>query len=398
MKSVIFLSLIAFKASTLYCQQLADRSTKKDSVQAVITAFEDNKDGSLFTGMYEIYKGIQPVSYVSLFPFYLAIERPIALREGEGKNGYLLEGNIDQTFTLLQGRNQAQGKWQRFRLAFRYSPAIRMTLDSSNPIYPSNQKVGFELSYAVWDSYTTDNGMRGKKEILQYDTSWIEKRDPFCVIHLIMNAMHYSNGQRPGSIFNNSPRRNDYLKGDFSTNYLSLMAIYSTYTSKHQLYSLGIGYRLDGELGDAFAFNTAQNNRYGKQRVLFLAQLRTQPRWTFLNKKFKWIDLKTGKNYLVQGKLGHRFRIESELVLGSMLQFDRTKTYRLGTHFFYEMDFFRWRTAGIVFHFYRGRDYFNIRYDDIVYGGGVGMSFNLLKYKPPRLKSSSYIRPPFNTR
>lgn len=357
----------------------------------IITAFEDNRDGSVYTGMFEIYKGIQPISYISLFPDYRPIERPYPLLDGEGKNGYLLEGNIDQTFTLMQGRNQANDFFQRMRFAFRYAPAIRMTTDSSNPIYPSNQKVGFELSFAAWDNYRNKQEFAGAKDLLRYDTTWIEKAEPFQVLHLILQANHFSNGQRPGAVRYNAPLRNDYLKGDFSTNFISLMGIYSYYTRNHALYSIGLGYRTDGELGDALAFNPAQNNRYGKQRILFLGQVRTSPKWTFFNKRFRWVDRRTDKAYIVKGKLSHRFRLESELVLGNMQRFERSKNYRLGAHLFYEMDFLRWRTANVVFHLYRGRDYYNIRYDDIVWGGGMGLSFSLMKYKPPRLKSHTFI-------
>lgn len=357
----------------------------------VITAFEDNRDGTVYTGMYEILKGIQPVSYVSLRPFYWPVERPFPLRDGEGKNGYLLEANIDQTFTIIQGRNQANDLWQRMRLAFRYAPAIRMTTDSSNPIYPSNQKVGVEFSFAAWDNYKNRQEFAGKRDLLQYDTTWIHRTEPLHVVHLVFQAMHYSNGQRPGSVSYTAPLRNDYLKGDFSTNNLSLMGVYSVYATNHALYSAGIGYRADGQLGDAFAFNPAQNRRYGKHRILFLGQIRTAPKWTSLNKRFNWVDLRTGKAYCVKGKLSHRIRLESELVLGNMQRFERSKNYRLGTHLFYEMDFLRWRTANLVLHLYRGRDYYNIRYDDIVWGGGIGVSFSLMKYRPPRLKSSDYI-------
>lgn len=375
---------------SVYAQD-SNKRGKNNPTPIIITAFEDNRDGSVYTGMFEIYKGIQPISYISLFPSYKPIERPYPLLDGEGKNGYLLEGNIDQTFTLMQGRNQANGLLQRLRFAFRYSPAIRMATDSSNPIYPSNQKVGFELSFAAWDNYSNKKEFIGSKDLLRYDTTWIEKSETFQVLHLILQANHYSNGQRPGAVRYNSPLRNDYLKGDFSTNFISLMGVYSYYTRKHALYSIGLGYRADGELGEAFAFNPAQNDRYGKQRILFLGQIRTSPKGTILNKKFKWIDRRTETSYIVRGKLSHRFRIESELVLGNMQRFERSKNYRLGTHFFYEMDFLRWRTANVVFHLYRGRDYYNIRYDDIVWGGGVGLSFSLMKYKPPRLKSSSFI-------
>jgi hypothetical protein len=83
-----------------------------------------------------------------------------------------------------------------------------------------------------------------------------------------------------------------------------------------------------------------------------------------------------------------------EYILGNMSNFDRSKKNRFGIHFYSEIDFAKSRTTGIVFHLYHGRDYLNIRYDDIITGGNIGLSFNLMKYKPPRQKSSSFIYAP----
>lgn len=366
-----------------------DRSAA-DTTRPHIKAFEENDDGSVYTGMYEILKGLHPISYVGFFPMFQGWNRSIPLREGEGRNGYLIEANLDQVFPLWQGRNQSSDFFQRARIAFRYAPAFRMTLDSSLPVLPISQKVGVELDYALWNNYTQKENIRKRSTWYAEDNSWINKKETFKVVHLMFSVMHYSNGQAPGVYYQTlSGKRNDYKKGDFSTNNISLMGVYSAYTPEHRLYSVGLGYRRDGGIGDAFSFNPEQEKRFGKNRVLAMLQLRGKPR--MFGKSIPWKDLRTGKDYILKNKVSHRTRIEAEYIIGNMNNFEPVHTNRLGVHFYYEFNFAQARTTGIVLHLYHGRDYLNIRYDDIVTGGSVGVSFNLMKYRPPRHKTTEFI-------
>lgn len=394
MYKIFFFLLITLGVVTLLpAQDVRDEKWKQDSARVNITLFEDNKDGSVYTGMYEILKGIQPVTFVGA-AVYKGINRPYKLIDGEGKGGYVGEVNMDQTFTLLQGRNGSSHFWQRGRLAFRYAPAFRMANDSSLPLIPSNQKAGLEFSYAIWNNYTTDK-KKLKEDPVYYarDLDWVNKKKTFKVMHLIFHAMHYSNGQPPGSFYRTTPvLRNDYKRGDFSTNFLSLMGVYSIYTKENRLYSAGLGYRIDGEVGGALSYIDAQKQRFGYHRLLGLLQYRTKP--IPFGKLIPWTDIHTGRQYALRNKLSLRHRVEAEYILGNLDKFDRPKNFRLGIHYYCELDIAKSRTAGIVFHWYRGRDYLNIRYDDVVSGGNLGISFNLMKYRPPRQKSSDFINGP----
>ncbi|MES2430946.1 MAG: hypothetical protein V4556_08415 [Bacteroidota bacterium] len=388
------LSLICclLTTSTLLAQDARDAKWKKDSSEVNITLFEDNQDGTVYTGMYEILKGLQPSSFVGA-TYYKGINRPYSLRDGEGVKGYAFEVNMDQVFTLLQGRNGSSDFWQRSRVAFKYAPAFRMAADSSFPVIPTNQKVGLEFTYALWNNYTIRDSIKVNSLKYAKDINWVNKAEPFKVLHLLLNVMHYSNGQSPGVFYQTSPvKRNDYKKGDFSTNYLSLMGIYSVYTKENRLFSAGAGIRLDGGVGNTFSFTTEQEKRYGKQRLLGLLQFRTKPK--AFGKLIPWIDLQSGRQYSLRNKISFRHRIETEYIISNLDSFDRAKKNRLGIHFYSEADFAKSRTAGLIFHFYYGRDYLNIRYDDIVVGGNIGISFNLMKYRPPRQKSSSFINAP----
>lgn len=384
---LLFTSFLVLHASA---QSYESGLSVIDTTRPHIKAFEENDDGSVYTGMYEILKGLHPITYVSIFPVFKGWNRSIPLREGEGRNGYLLEANIDQIFTLWQGRNQSSDFFQRTRIAFRYAPSFRMTLDSSLPIVPIGQKVGLELSYAVWNNYTQRKNITNRSTYYAEDLDWINKKETFKVVHLLFSAIHYSNGQAPG-VYIRTPddKRNDYKKGDFSTNYISLMGVYSAYTEQHRLYSAGLGYRRDGGIGDALSFNPEQDKRYGKNRILALLQLRGRPR--MFGKSIPWRDPRSGKTYILKNKVSHRTRIEAEYILGNMSNFEHPQINRLGIHLYYEFNFAQARTTGIVVHLYHGRDYLNIRYDDIVTGGSLGVSFNLMKYRPPRHKVSEFI-------
>jgi hypothetical protein len=393
MHRFILIAIFAIQLpSGLPAQDVRDEKWKKDSGNVNITLFEDNKDGSVYTGMYEILKGIQPITFVGAAA-YKGINRPYKLIDGEGKGGYLFEVNMDQVFTLLQGRNGSNHFWQRGRLAFRYAPAFRMANDSSLPLIPANQKAGLEFSFAIWNNYTNRKILDSDFLYYAKEQSWIKNKETFKVLHLIFHAMHYSNGQPPGVYYRTTPvLRNDYKRGDFSTNFLSLMGVYSVYTKEHRLYSGGLGYRIDGEVGGALSYIDAQIQRYGYHRLLGLLQYRSKP--ISFGKEILWTDLKTGRQYALKNKISIRHRVEAEYILGNLSNYDRPKQFRLGLHYYAELDIAKSRTAGIVFHWYRGRDYLNIRYDDVVSGGNLGISFNLMKYHPPRLKSSDFINRP----
>jgi hypothetical protein len=362
---------------------------------------EENNDSSVYTGMYKILNGLQPINYGG-FPIYCPVNRlPIGLLDGEGKNDYLLGANLDQAFTLLQGRSGSRGFYQKSRLSFRYATSFRLTNDSSAPLTPSNQKFGFDYSIALWNNYTQSKNLKGNRSYYDEDTSWITSTTDFKVVHLIINAMHYSNGQPPNSFLSSVPYvRNNYRTGDFSTNYLKVMAVYSKYTKKHSLQSLGLGFRRDGNFVGALGFLDSQKKRYGQNRIEGLAQFITAPRATKRIRNWRNPANQQWVQYTSYYSL--RFRTELDYIVGNLNDFKivgiRDKAYRFSGHAYVEFMMGKFRTMGFIVHAFYGRDFLNIRYDDIVFGGDIGVSFNLNKYRAPRLNTNVFITSHKNTR
>lgn len=355
----------------------------------LVNWYEDYSDSTVYTAMQRIMNGLLPVSYFSLKTFTVhPVNRILPLREGEGKNGYLLEGQIDQVFPLMWNRNQENHFWQTSRLSFRYAPALRMSEDDSHVIIPTNQKVGAQLDKVVWDNQTRYIifAPRGHKYDYKDNYKWMQGNEPLKMLQLQANLMHFSNGQRSGVYATSSDsviRRNDYTKGDFSTNYFNAMLIYSRY--HYSLLSAGLGYQEDlGTPDGTFSYVMQQERRYGRHRFLGLLQYRTRPFSNPLSRHIRFYDPGTDKYYKVDRQIELRFRLETEYIVGDLSDFKRSKDYRMNTHFFAELNFFRSRSFNVFLHGYYGRDYFNIRYDDIIWAVHFGGSLSLIRYRPPR--------------
>ena len=210
-------------------------------------------------------------------PQFAPIERPIPLKNGEGYDGLLFEGNMDQCFTLFQGRNSDNYFLQTTRLSFRYAPTVRFTYDENNYLLPPNQKIGGQLDKVIWDSYT--NNMlwdKARRMDYKFQTGWNKTNSPLHTIYMTLAGMHYSNGLLLTGIYLDTlRRRNNYQTGFFATNYFQWMLVYSYFDQK--LLTAGLGYQYD------FGGMTEQINRYGQQRVLLLLQSRSKPRAAWFN-------------------------------------------------------------------------------------------------------------------
>lgn len=92
--------------------------------------------------------------------------------------------------------------------------------------------------------------------------------------------MHYSNGQDTGAVVYNQPMtafRNNYINGNFSTNYTKIQLQYHETNAKGQYLCGGIGYRRDFSLGKIFSYETRQEGRYGYNFINMDLQFRTGP-------------------------------------------------------------------------------------------------------------------------
>ena len=341
-------------------------------------------DSSIYGEMQRVWKAHQAINYGTPGGYIAPLgTRRVKMREGEGvKNFYLLEANLDHRYTLSMGRPHAAAWSRRTRTTFDYKVNFRMTRDESSPIVPYSNDVGLSVESTIWDSFR-GNIIQDKERFnfVTYDSLLKLGHKTHKFITTLIQLHHYSNGQEPGSTYTEPVTlltRNDYKKGDFSTNYLRARLTWSRVNlANHSLLSLGLGFRRDmGSDDGTFVYTPAQDSSYGKQRLEYQAIWYSR---VFTTRAL----LKDRKN-----KWQLHMRAEGDIILDKNLQKfipnleANTGKYRMGTNFFTELRPLSHRTIGYVFHFYLGRDYMNIRYDDIIWSASIGLSFSLDKYFP----------------
>lgn len=303
--------------------------------------------------------------------------RRVEMRPGEGqKKVTLLAANLDLRYPINMGRPD-KGSWKRRnRLTFDYRGNFHMTLDDSSPILPMSNEVGIGNDFTFYDS---KHGMFYKDKV-KGDQTPLTKDDRFHFLTLTSQAHHYSNGQPAGSKYTDSlgNTRNDYERGNFSTNLLRFKLINSwVNNSRHQLINASAGIRLDGQVtvnGKGLEFEDSQRKAYGKTRAEFM---------------FDWYTGILGDTAKTILRLweGH-IRFEGDLILSKDLSnfvpnlMNDTKKYRAGGHLFFEARPLSHRSVGYMLHLYAGRDYLNVRYDDIVFMAMLGFTFSADKYYP----------------
>lgn len=326
-------------------------------------------NSSLYYAIQHIWLSQDGISYMTIptsgFNNISAIgKRRVPLREGEGKNGVFLAANLDFRLLLFMGRAHNKPWMRRIRSTFDYRVNFRMTNDESKPIVPYSQDVGFGLDIALYDNI---NGFIWKDQ---------QRQDLPTYLHfttLKFKLHHYSNGQSPGFFFGTPDGiRNDYLSGDFSTNFFSANVVSSlANTERKDLYNVGLGLRADWGLeSGGFIFSPEQEKRYGKLRVEYLFDYYTGP---------------VGKNKYRMREW--HFRLKGDYIADNLDLFipnlqNTNKKYRFSSHLFVEYRPLISRSVGYMIHLFYGRDYLNIRYDDIVFIAMGGLSFTINKYYP----------------
>jgi len=381
LKSLLTLSIVLL----LCCTAMAQSYPTPTPYDTVITYYKANSDNSVYTVMQKIWDANRSISYFALPTAVPIEERPIALQEGEGKNGYVFEANLDQSFILKMGRNQQNNRAQTRRWTFDAAFNLRMARDASNPLLPSSNRVGIGFDKIFYNSYCNWRDLRGLsgRQSEKLTENFVQKEKPLHVWYISGHAMHYSNGQPPGFYLDSTIRRNDYLEGDFSTNFLRGTLTYSYLARNRNLLTINAGYQWDSQWSDFFRFAPEMVNSYGQHRVIGYVQYR------FLgttNKVRKWADYRYNPqlNLKLKRYWELRSRLEFEYILDEDLSnFRHANKHRLNTHLYFQFSYLNWRTFGLMAHFFYGRDYLNVRYDDIVFSSQFGVTFNLNKYVPP---------------
>lgn len=365
-------------------------STTLNAQDSLFSGFlSPNIDNSVYTTMQNIWYANERPSYLCFAPFFFNQLNPVVpLREGEGKKSFhILEGNLYYQIPIVMGRNHMNHPRQTKRLTFNTGFNFRMAADSSSPLVPNNNIFGLTGDMVLWNSHTKRVRKGNKKNFAFED--WKAKNNPLHNLSLEITANHYSNGQQHGfflrDTINGVPvKRNDYKKGDFSTNYLRVGFTYSFLSRERNLFSANVAYQLDLNLFGPLRYSVEQEKSYGHHRITSFLQ------YKLLLKKnsFPCTVWDVCNKITVQKQL-HSYheitiRFEPAFILGDLSEYKvpTNKKYRFSQHIYIEYTRPNFRHFSFLLHFYSGRDYSNIRYDMPIVAvmGGIGMHFN--KYYP----------------
>lgn len=428
---VALLVLAAHVAFPAVAQQGA--CTPVDSLKAwrvLVNAYAhaESSDPSVYSAINEVYKAAEPISYLApLVEEELQANRTIAMRDGEGVLGYLFEANLDQFFTLARGRNNRRGFLRGMRAGIAFHMTTRMTNDPSHPLLPGSWRIGAGGDVALWNSFRRqridderDAILKEKAEVdrLRADATigdsirealvrearirrWDHRESANGAnwrahgqgrmrhLYLSWALMHYSNGQPPGFFLydaDSTDRRNDWRKGDFSTNYFRI-SLNHAWLERAQLVTLGAGLRADlGDESSVFAYSAEQEHAFGRTRITALLQWRSRPYALPWPHVFREAVFDRGEGpcaYRLKEFWETRVRLELEHIAdGDLSNYPFANKYRTSADLFIEFNPLRSQTAGFGFHFYYGRDYLNIRYDRAVIISSFFISFALDKFYP----------------
>lgn len=359
--NVTISAAIMLAATTTVQAQIPQERLKRDSLATPVQKASKEAMRKLADSLSEPYDYLQklyryhdPILYVTILPQFDAIKsRAIPLSDGEGNKGYWLEGNIAHRISLYRGKYYSRGFFKKLRATFDAGFMLRMTRDNSSPLLPTGNNVGLGADYLL----SSINKVT-KPGSVNY---WIKAQ-----LH------HYSNGQAGSFFLNNTPGRNNYKNGDFSTNYFRIMAYALRQNANDHLFSAGLGYQREVEIGGPLTISDEMDHSYGFNRLLLTLQ------WVRASEYD--LQQENNKPTVKTTRTQWSFRTEMNYILdGNLSSYPSTKKYRFGMHNY--LTWMPWVTSdvGFVFHQYLGRDYLNIRYDDVVNTWQLGLVMNFNK-------------------
>ena len=297
--------------------------------------------------MYLVYPAITPI-----------VQRKIPLAEGEGKKGYMVEGQFAYRFVIFKGKYYSYPSLQKLRITFDVDLLLRLTRDNNSyPILPYNDKFGIGIDY-LW---TKTDKLSSDKCTQAWTT---------------LQVHHYSNGEYDSSLINSPVRRNNYRSGDFSTNYFRVLMNTGSQSWQHSILSASLGYQREMDFGGPFTRSQDLRDYYGFDRLLLALQWASKPSlvvMTHQNRAAKKMEkVKVEKRWQVT------LRTEMEYIAGDLSRFEGARKYRTGWHTYLTFMPSITNDVGLIAHTYLGRDYLNIRFDDVVFiaEAGVYVKFN----------------------
>lgn len=291
------------------------------------------------------------------WPYISPVEtRVIPLRNGEGKNGYWIEGNFSNRFVIHKGKYYNPELLQRLRFTFDVGLTPRLTRDNSSPLLPSNNKFGFGLDLLL-------SSVGG---LIKPNTT---------PVWLTVQMHHYSNGQADSFFIKDEEgnQRHNYRSGDFSTDYLRFLLNVANISANDHVISAAVGWQNEVDLKGPLGMSPELDYSYGKQRLLFSFQWLKASRLVTVNNVFSSGTKKVSK------KRQFSLRTDLEYIVGDLSAFPLENKHRLGAHAYLTYMPSTTNEVGFMIHTYYGRDYLNIRYDDIVFIGEVGLYMRINK-------------------
>ena len=339
MKRLYFLIICL---SGIFSAKAQDYLWSPDSLSASSPNFAMNKYNQLLNYqdqlMYVTFPVIHPIS-----------SRKIPLKNGEGENGYWLEGNFSNRFIVHKGKYYNPAWLQRLRFTFDAALTPRLTRDESSPLLPSNNKFGVGMDLLVSSLPAL---LRSR-----VTPAWIT-----------VQMQHYSNGQSDSFfIEEDGLKRNNYRSGDFSTNSLRVMFNLANIAANENVVAAGIGWQREIDLQGPFGLSEELDKSYGKNRLLFSFQWIRVSKLVTRNLVLKSTTEKVAK------KRHFSFRTDVEYIVGDLSNFPLERKNRLGCHAYLTYMPSFTNEVGFMIHTYAGRDYLNIRFDDIVFIGQAGL-------------------------
>jgi len=294
----------------------------------------------------------QPIMYLA-YPFVEPVaHRKVAFIDGEGKNGYWLEGQFSYRFVIYQGKYYSHRFFQRIRPTLDISLLSRLTRDDSAPLLPMNNKFGFGLDYLL----------SGLDQL---------KNENANLLWATLQLHHYSNGQADSFFIDNPVQRNNYIGGDFSTNYYRILLNFTNTGQQKHLITTSVGYERELPLWGQLSRSTELKNYYGDRRVLAQFQLIKKPKLVTVDYKNRATRESDTVRIEKRRQLG--FRTEVDYIIGDLSKFAGSNKWRTGWHSYLTYMPSTTNEVGFVVHTYLGRDYLNVRFDDVVFIAELGI-------------------------
>lgn len=285
-----------------------------------------------------------------------SLDAPITVEEGA--KGAKAELGLNVNYPVIRGGRGLRPLFNTGKIDLTFGSNIRVIRASSSPILPPTVRFGMKYDQLLFWKVG-----KNKSPVSCFSTELIcpaisDDLTDIKLIYLSVSLEHFSNGQNAGVFVNNKTNRNDYLNGDFSTNYLRNDLVYThQFDNRKKQFTFSAGYQWDfGVAKGLMAFHPEQENRYGHHRLRSMIQY-----------KAPWL----------KGELAMRFEIEH--ILDGTELFPGSDKFKNSRHFYilYNHEFFK--SVGLMFHYFRGRDYLNIRYDTGISTFQIGISMKLPK-------------------